>query len=1134
MDFDLYSLGDGGYLSGVLNAVAAMGGSGTYTSLASISILIGIVMLGIQAAFTGGKGIQFQYFLSIIFVYQVMFGVTATVHVEDVYSGEVHTVANVPFGLAFLGSTMSSVGYELTETMETAFSTPGMSEDGFGGSLMLLLNTRRIQGLGRADKGCGGTPPPDSSISYPDSDCSVELSLSNYIRDCIGAAVDRGVTSQRAFEEEPSLMAALNKGDLPAYTTNLYIWPAGASGAPPSGGFQATCSDAYSALNSRLTDGTFTSELDAYAIQQIRGKEFVDLESALATFGTAGLSAQDLVLSNAARRAYENALISSASSENNAIEAMVMTSAIEQRNTQWAAEASLFSRYVRPMVTFFESLTYATAPFVVFLLGLGPMGAKIAIKYLYLPIWVNLWLPVMAIVNFYANYVAGSRLDALQATNGVAITSLYGSLQLQSTIQDWIGTAGMLASSVPVLTGSLLYGGAVAMSSLASRVTSGDTIDEKVASPSVASSSAGLATGARFDNSSLGGVQVAGAGDMLGRLSVGSEMNSLAASQQSWSSSASAKAGQEFGRTFTSSQISQLSTQQFAEIGKQFGASNDSTVRQAYNNLVKASQDTGSDYTTAQADAARMMFDMGIEGHSRGEIGTNLLQSITNRRGRGGGRNGAHPDSESISTAQNASSSRASVGASAKAGVTASESNDTRTSQQAVLRKAYQQAEDALLSSGGSSSLNERLAIGLGSKGVQAVSDSLEGGQSDRLTRAISKAEEESEQYQTASNAAAKFSSSGDMKLATFAVQAARQSDVMDRIRKDTGRDPDFGVGDTRLMAEMDRVKQSMLRDRSTGVSFFVGNQDAEDVAAYMIATRNLANQDQDSDKYLDKQIGLMTDFGISGPSASARKNANLANNGGLADRADEAASQANRETGPVDSNRLRQDVADSSTTRTALFNRAEGITNHIPDDPSAMHGTKADELMFDRDRTARQVSAQTREQADRMIQNGSWTQTNAGPQTQGVLMGLAKAEQFGAQLFSSDQASPEVQQRIAGIQQGFSQDLQDAKVPVNTANELARQFVSREKGETWSPEQTAASEKIFADDYALTNFSSKYETSDLTELYERMSPEELQQSQGFGRGLQEIVSETKDNAGSSSFAPASIAISSYYMSARP
>ncbi len=69
--------------------------------------------------------------------------------------------------------------------------------------------------------------------------------------------------------------------------------------------------------------------------------------------------------------------------------AVMVNQAIEQRNTQWAPEQTLFQSIVRPMMTFLGFI-YAITPLMAFVIPLCQIGIRMAGKYLLILLWIQL------------------------------------------------------------------------------------------------------------------------------------------------------------------------------------------------------------------------------------------------------------------------------------------------------------------------------------------------------------------------------------------------------------------------------------------------------------------------------------------------------------------------------------------------------------------------------------------------------------------------------------------------------------------------------------------------------------------------------------------------------------------------
>lgn len=117
----IYTYWNSDSLIGALNAVVLVVGGANWLGLMQT-----VALLGLLTSTTAGL-VKFSFkepalFLGMLAIfYGVMFVPKVTVSVQDLRSGSVGTVANVPLGMAFFATTTSHIGKFLTETYESAF-----------------------------------------------------------------------------------------------------------------------------------------------------------------------------------------------------------------------------------------------------------------------------------------------------------------------------------------------------------------------------------------------------------------------------------------------------------------------------------------------------------------------------------------------------------------------------------------------------------------------------------------------------------------------------------------------------------------------------------------------------------------------------------------------------------------------------------------------------------------------------------------------------------------------------------------------------------------------------------------------------------------------------------------------------
>jgi len=168
----IYSLGDFEMLTNALQGVAMIFGTSSLKNLVSGGFVLG--MLFICTQYLVSQKFSPNHLLTGFVVYSVLFIPTTTVSVEDAYTNQVRTVANVPIGVAAPMALVSTMGLRMAQMFETAFSVPtqaSMVENGYMDALNTLLKMRS-EGIGTA--GTDGTTNTD-----------VAETLSSYMDTCV-------------------------------------------------------------------------------------------------------------------------------------------------------------------------------------------------------------------------------------------------------------------------------------------------------------------------------------------------------------------------------------------------------------------------------------------------------------------------------------------------------------------------------------------------------------------------------------------------------------------------------------------------------------------------------------------------------------------------------------------------------------------------------------------------------------------------------------------------------------------------------------------------------------------------------------------------------------------------------------
>lgn len=638
--FEIFSVGDSAYLQAVLNAVAMISGTGDYRTAAGVGGLIGVIIIMLRALMQwDGRGIRYQDLFLAYVLWLMLYAPSVKVFIEDAYTGSVVAVDNVPLGPAVVGSVMSNMGYRTTRLFEQAFAMPSMTGHGFADSLQTLTAVRKNL-LSRVGLGAANVPNAGSDM---------ETSFANYVRECTLTGVDLNLKSVDAILRDADPLDAL-RFDSDIYMTEIYV-----GGQPQT----KTCTDAWTDLGV-VANGAFSTALENL-LQQTLGVQTAadtvpkiqDAFDALA--GPGVINAADYMLMSAIMPMFEKGVIGRHEDAMHWTKASMIEQAIQQRNTQWAAEQTLFSKIVRPMMAFIEGLSYAIAPIMAFVVLFGSVGLRMNIGYFSMLLWIQLWMPILAVINLFINMSAAGKMAALTSAN-YNLPSMMGIYQLDMELQQWLSIGGMLAASTPAITLMLIYRGAVTATHFLGRMDGGDYVNEKIATPDVISPAPVLNAQPLHQYNPLSAMTLTGSDKVLPSFTAGRDMSAALASAYSASeqatssfmnsvSSTAAKSSSITSDAFDSRSLGQQiasSTSHTDAYNRQFGEafakkhSDTGISADHFSALVAGSANAGaklSDDRLGAAISGRLQNDFKVGQDKAETIATDITQTVNDSQG---------------------------------------------------------------------------------------------------------------------------------------------------------------------------------------------------------------------------------------------------------------------------------------------------------------------------------------------------------------------------------------------------------------------------------------------------------------------------------------------------------------------
>lgn len=547
--WNIYSIGDSYYLYQILNAVAAICGTDNFTQMCGLSLFIGIFLICFKVLLQK-QGLDIQIAAICYVFWFACFYPSTSVNIHDVYTGEDRQVDNVPIGPAIIGSTLSTLGFKVTEMMEMAFQMPeatstitgaGGGEGGrYGNALYFLTAAMRLATQDSTAYGTysideiaenGGQPANRGNVVLGD----FRRTVSDYVCYCTYRAVAVGPRNGGKTIDQIKTLPA---NEALKFDTNTYMTVVYTNG----NAVDMTCGDAWDVImqrynnfanapattqlaskyNKLLQDLGLIKNRDENSIQQ--SATAVDLSNDVGKLlRSLRIDAADSqrymlavmtrnILDEGMARGYENHFQRSA--------ATMINQAIMQRNVQWAAEQTMFFDTMRPMLSFIEGFAYAIVPFSGFILLLGEFGIRLFLKHCLLLVWIQLWIPVVAICNLFIQVGATRELQEFAAP-GATVSSFYAIEQMWQVASTWIATGGMFAAATPVLTFIIVSGSAYALTSMTNRMAGSDHINEKIVAPDVVEPGASLAMQSLYQGDSMKAV-LSGARELSPSINVGS------------------------------------------------------------------------------------------------------------------------------------------------------------------------------------------------------------------------------------------------------------------------------------------------------------------------------------------------------------------------------------------------------------------------------------------------------------------------------------------------------------------------------------------------------------------------------------------------------------------------------------
>lgn len=450
MDCVITTFGGGEVFYNVFNAIATLlnGNDGIINTLiwcgASIGLLIAFSR---TVAKNSLSPLLLNWFGPFLLILTLVIVPKMTVGIVDPISNSIKKVDNVPAGIAIVGGTLSGICKVLTQLIEQVFSLPDDVQYQNTGVAFAssLVQQARI---------------------FHFTDDSMQSSMYEFVNNCVLYDALQG--SKYSFDD------LKNTDD---------IWDLVGKNASPARSVMyqesgqksriLTCKDAFTRLNQKWnTEFNQSSKIFGKKIfsnvKNEEGAKALFLKSLPSTYdyliGSKN-SAEQLLRQNMMIYSVVDSLEKKSTALGNASNFPLRKAYLQQRETHKSFGA-LAAQTLPTLKNVFELICYVSFIFIIPFLLL-PGGTKALLRWFHMILWVQMWPPLFAILNFIMNVAAAK--SSIAATSGVL--SIATTVGMTEANADIAAQAGYLALSVPVIAWAIIQGGVSSLSQALSYVT---------------------------------------------------------------------------------------------------------------------------------------------------------------------------------------------------------------------------------------------------------------------------------------------------------------------------------------------------------------------------------------------------------------------------------------------------------------------------------------------------------------------------------------------------------------------------------------------------------------------------------------------------------------------------------------
>jgi hypothetical protein len=445
----IYAFGNAQAVSDALRALTNFSASGTFQSVVGLVAMLGVLGMGMSGGFNQAMAKRFiSYAVGVFLTCYFLFGVTnggplvVNAEVIDTVDNTWKAPITVPAVVGIPASLISSAGYDITQAIEASFSIPDALKLSKGAPFNLAASMLEDASQAKIE------------------DSNLASSLSYYVQDCFTIGVAQNVLQASTLLNSTNFINDINFPSV-AVMVNTLLAP-GAVGVPQV----ASCKDAWSYINNAINGqgsdaASFLGNASAWAATPALSviNSAADSMALWASNGgvtDGGALVKQAAVLSAFRDAYKQTATATGNSD--FLTGLAVTQAVDTQRSSWIVGAEVFNKTMGYIFAILQVFVYSITPLVMCAALVPGLGLALLKNFLQILLWLAIWQPMLAIVNFIIISMQQADIGGALATpNGSGFT-LSNMAIVTEKATNLRAAATFVGTMVPALAWAMVKG----------------------------------------------------------------------------------------------------------------------------------------------------------------------------------------------------------------------------------------------------------------------------------------------------------------------------------------------------------------------------------------------------------------------------------------------------------------------------------------------------------------------------------------------------------------------------------------------------------------------------------------------------------------------------------------------------